>query len=164
MPPPDVHVCKTCKTHVDVPPFVCPTCYPGSIPRYDTKSGASEENTGGDRTIGAMLREFQSVMGMPTWQENLRLYDRNISEEYMELADEIQVKNPDRPAVIKEACDLIYVTAALLVAMGVDPEEAVQRVHWSNLLKLDQDGKPIRDVHGKVLKGPYYKPPNMKDL
>lgn len=38
------------------------------------------------------------------------------------------------------------------------------RVLVSNLTKLDEDGKPILDTNGKVLKGPYYEPPYLNDL
>lgn len=44
-------------------------------------------------------------------------------------------------------------------------EEALRRVHESNMSKLDEDGNPIlRESDGKVLKGPNYMPPNMADL
>ena len=43
-------------------------------------------------------------------------------------------------------------------------DEALDRVHKSNMSKLDEDGKPIYREDGKVLKGPNYKPPNLEDL
>ena len=48
--------------------------------------------------------------------------------------------------------------------MEWDLEEALDRVHKSNMSKLGLDGKPIRRVDGKVLKGPNYKPPILNDL
>lgn len=42
--------------------------------------------------------------------------------------------------------------------------EAFRRVHNSNLSKLGEDGKPVLREDGKVLKGPNYKEPNLKDL
>lgn len=42
--------------------------------------------------------------------------------------------------------------------------EAFDRVHQSNLSKLDDNGKPIRREDGKILKGPNYKPPFLDDL
>ena len=48
--------------------------------------------------------------------------------------------------------------------MDWDLEEAMKRVHKSNLSKLGLDGKPIRRPDGKVLKGPEYQPPNLSDL
>lgn len=41
---------------------------------------------------------------------------------------------------------------------------AFERVHQSNMSKLDEDGKPIRREDGKVLKGPLYQPPYLDDL
>ena len=48
--------------------------------------------------------------------------------------------------------------------MEWDLEEAMNRVHKSNMSKLGLDGTPIRRRDGKVLKGPNYDPPNLKDL
>ena len=42
--------------------------------------------------------------------------------------------------------------------MEWDLEEALHRIHRSNMSKLGLDGKPIRRVDGKVLKGPNYAP------
>ena len=49
--------------------------------------------------------------------------------------------------------------------MNWNLDEALNRVHESNMSKLDDDGKPIyREKDGKVLKGPNYKPPTLEDL
>jgi len=40
----------------------------------------------------------------------------------------------------------------------------MHRVHHSNMSKLDDDGNPIYREDGKVLKGPHYQPPNLRDL
>ena len=48
--------------------------------------------------------------------------------------------------------------------MKWDLDEAMHRVHESNMYKLDQDGKPIYREDGKVLKGPNYQPPDLSDL
>ena len=48
--------------------------------------------------------------------------------------------------------------------MGWDLDEALRRVHMSNMSKLGEDGKPIYRVDGKVLKGPRFKPPQLGDL
>jgi len=48
--------------------------------------------------------------------------------------------------------------------MEWDLDEAMHRVHESNMSKLDEDGKPIYREDGKVLKGPNYSPPNLEDL
>ena len=65
---------------------------------------------------------------------------------------------------LKELCDLVYVCFQYAENMEWDLEEALQRVHKSNMSKLGLDGKPIRRRDGKVLKGPDYQPPILTDL
>lgn len=65
---------------------------------------------------------------------------------------------------LKELADLVYVCFQYAENMGWDLEEAFFRVHESNLSKLGLDGKPIVRSDGKVLKGPNYQPPNLKDI
>ena len=65
---------------------------------------------------------------------------------------------------LKELADLVYVCYQYAVNMGWDLDEALDRVHKSNMSKLDEEGKPIYREDGKVLKGPNYKPPNLEDL
>ena len=48
--------------------------------------------------------------------------------------------------------------------MNWDIEQALRRVHKSNMSKLGDDGKPIKREDGKVLKGPNYQPPDLSDL
>ena len=65
---------------------------------------------------------------------------------------------------LKELSDLVYVCYQYAENMGWFLDEALNRVHLSNLSKLDEDGKPIYRDDGKVLKGPNYKPPDLSDL
>ena len=65
---------------------------------------------------------------------------------------------------LKELADLVYVCYQYAENMGWFLDEALDRVHKSNMSKLDKDGKPIYREDGKVLKGPDYKPPNLEDL
>ena len=70
----------------------------------------------------------------------------------------------DREATLKELADLIYVCAQYAENMNWDIEQALRRVHKSNLSKLGEDGKPIKREDGKVLKGPNYQPPDLSNL
>ena len=72
-------------------------------------------------------------------------------------------KNRQQEA-LKELADLVYVCYQYAENMGWFLDEALHRVHESNMSKLDEDGKPIYREDGKVLKGPNYKPPNLEDL
>ena len=65
---------------------------------------------------------------------------------------------------LKELADLVYVAFQYAENMEWDLEEALDRVHKSNMSKLGLDGKPIRRADGKVLKGPNYQPPTLTDL
>ena len=65
---------------------------------------------------------------------------------------------------LKELADLVYVRYQYAENMGWFLDEALNRVHESNMSKLDEDGKPIYREDGKVLKGPNYKPPDLSDL
>ena len=48
--------------------------------------------------------------------------------------------------------------------LGWDLDEALNRVHLSNMSKLGEDGQPIYREDGKVLKGPNYQPPTITDI
>jgi predicted HAD superfamily Cof-like phosphohydrolase len=57
----------------------------------------------------------------------------------------------------------VYVCFQFAAAAGWELDEALARVHRSNMSKL-VDGKPVKDERGKVLKGPNYEPPFLEDL
>ena len=65
---------------------------------------------------------------------------------------------------LKELADLVYVCYQYAENMEWDLNEAMDRVHTSNMSKLGEDKKPIYREDGKVLKGPNYEPPNLDDL
>ena len=65
---------------------------------------------------------------------------------------------------LKELADLVYVCYQYAANMNWFLDEALNRVHVSNMSKLGEDGKPIYREDGKVLKGPNYKPPDLSDL
>jgi predicted HAD superfamily Cof-like phosphohydrolase len=91
--------------------------------------------------------------------KRIKLRSDLTSEEYRELA------TADTPEeIMKESCDLVYVIMGMFVEFGWNFDEAFKRVHESNMSKLDEDGKPIYREDGKILKGPNYTPPTLKDL
>ena len=85
-----------------------------------------------------------------------------IAEEFHEFNKACAVETYEEE--LKELADLVYVCFQYAENMEWDLEEALDRVHKSNLSKLGLDGKPIRRADGKVLKGPEYQPPILKDL
>ena len=65
---------------------------------------------------------------------------------------------------LKELADLVYVCYQFAASQDWDLDEAMRRVHASNMSKLGADGKPIYRGDGKVLKGPSYEPPELQSL
>ena len=85
-----------------------------------------------------------------------------IVEEHQEFLNAIN--NEGYEQELKELADKVYVAFQYAENMEWDLEEALNRIHISNMSKLGLDGKPIRRSDGKILKGPNYKPPYLKDL
>jgi predicted HAD superfamily Cof-like phosphohydrolase len=65
---------------------------------------------------------------------------------------------------LKELADLTYVCFQMAAFLSVDLDEALERVHASNMSKLDDNGEAIYNASGKVMKGPNYEKPNLHDL
>tara|TARA_Y100000593_G_scaffold85073_1_gene161579 strand:- start:152 stop:568 length:417 start_codon:yes stop_codon:yes gene_type:complete len=125
------------------------------------------------------LEEFHKAFGHPVDEvmtvDGMELRRSLIVEEFTELMSEIsQVsialargRKPTlevRENLLKELCDLQYVISGMAVAFGLPLQIAFNRVHSSNMSKLGEDGKPLYREDGKVLKGPNYEPPDLKDL
>ena len=86
-------------------------------------------------------------------------------KEFLEAEGMLFMKSPDHQEhALKELADLVYVCYQYAENMGWLLDEALNRVHESNMSKLDEDGNPIYREDGKVLKGPNYKPPDLSDL
>ncbi len=65
---------------------------------------------------------------------------------------------------LKELADLVYVCYQMAVFLSVDLDTALDRVHASNMSKLDEDGNIVYNASGKVMKGPNYREPCLNDL
>ena len=80
-----------------------------------------------------------------------------IREELSELEEAIEKK--DIKEVADALTDILYVTYGAGHAFGINLDKCFQEVQNSNMSKLDQNGKPIYNEKGKVMKGPnYFKP------
>ena len=110
--------------------------------------------------VGLFMKTFgQEIKTKPSLSSekinNLRI--NLISEELEELKDAI--KNNDLKETIDALTDILYVTYGAGHAFGVDLDKCFEEVQNSNMSKLGDDGKPIYNESGKVMKGPnYYKP------
>ena len=86
---------------------------------------------------------------------NLRL---NLIKEELEEFREA-VKKKDIKEVADALTDILYVTYGAGHAFGIDLDSCFEEVQNSNMSKLGDDGKPIFNDQGKVMKGPkYFKP------
>ena len=80
-----------------------------------------------------------------------------IKEELDELTN--AMKEKDLTEVADALTDILYVTYGAGHAFGIDLDKCFEEVQNSNMSKLDENGKPIYNESGKVMKGPnYFKP------
>ena len=86
-----------------------------------------------------------------------------IKEELDELTEAMQDEN--LLEVADALTDILYVTYGAGHAFGIDLDKCFEEVQNSNMSKLGEDGKPIYNEAGKVMKGPnYFKPDLSKYL
>jgi len=101
----------------------------------------------------------QEVKTKPSFSSdkiNTLRYDL-IKEELEEL--KIAMENKDLLEVADALTDILYVTYGAGHAFGIDLDKCFEEVQNSNMSKLGEDGKPIYNDTGKVMKGPkYFKP------
>ena len=120
--------------------------------------------------ISEQAKEFRTKYNLRNSQNReKRTYQKTLVieefKEFLEAEDHLYRDNPTVVAeALKELADLVYVCYQYAENMGWFLDEALDRVHKSNMSKLGEDGKPIYREDGKVLKGPNYKPPNLTDL
>ena len=82
-----------------------------------------------------------------------------INEELAELKEAIDKK--DIKEVADALTDILYVTYGAGHAFGINLDKCFKEVQNSNMSKLGNDGKPIYNDKGKVMKGPNYFKPNL---
>ena len=84
-----------------------------------------------------------------------------IKEELEELTHAMNDKN--LLEVADALTDILYVTYGAGHAFGIDLDKCFDEVQNSNMSKLGEDGKPIYNESGKIMKGPnYFKPDLLK--
>tara|TARA_R110000765_G_scaffold66379_5_gene128425 strand:- start:625 stop:1053 length:429 start_codon:yes stop_codon:yes gene_type:complete len=134
------------------------------------------------RTRESAVQEFHTAMGTDVSVEPranlLRLREKLLVEECTEVVAELQTMQMElergKPItkeqwakLLKELCDLQYVLSGTVVSFNAivgSFTPAFNRVHSSNMSKLDDEGNPVLNSYGKVTKGPNYKAPNLEDL
>ena len=85
-----------------------------------------------------------------------------IKEELDELQNAIKTKNLKE--IADALTDILYVTYGAGHAYGIDLDKCFKEVQKSNMSKLGEDGKPIYNEKGKVMKGSRYFKPNLRQF
>ena len=110
--------------------------------------------------VGTFMKTFgQEVKTKPSFSTDKinRLRLDLIKEELTELTE--AMNNKDLLEVADALTDILYVTYGAGHAFGINLDKCFEEVQNSNMSKLDENGKPIYNEHGKVMKGPnYFKP------
>ena len=120
--------------------------------------------------LSNQAKEFRSRYNLKNGTNlKQRTYQKNLIveefKEFLEAEGRLFRNNDEFPAeALKELADLVYVCYQYAENMGWFLDEALDRVHVSNMSKLGEDGLPVYREDGKVLKGPNYKPPTLTDL
>ena len=110
--------------------------------------------------VGTFMKTFgQEVKTKPSFSTDkinkLRL--DLIKEELTELTE--AMNNKDLLEVADALTDILYVTYGAGHALGINLDKCFEEVQNSNMSKLDDNGNPIYNEQGKVMKGPnYFKP------
>ena len=114
------------------------------------------------KKVGVFMKTFgQEVKNKASFSSDKinRLRIDLIKEEFDELND--AMKNRDLLEVADALTDILYVTYGAGHAFGIDLDKCFDEVQNSNMSKLDENGKPIYNESGKVMKGPNYFKPNL---
>ena len=110
--------------------------------------------------VGTFMKTFgQEVKTKPSFSNDKinKLRIDLIKEELDELQE--AMKNNDLLEVADALTDILYVTYGAGHAFGVDLDKCFDEVQNSNMSKLGENGEPIYNESGKVMKGPnYFKP------
>ena len=110
------------------------------------------------KTFGQTIRSKPQFPDKKTIALRLDL----IKEELKELESAVETK--DLTEVADALTDILYVTYGAGCAYGIDLDKCFKEVQRANMSKLGTDGKPIYNEKGKVMKGPNYLPPNLKQF
>ena len=106
----------------------------------------------------------QKVITIPKFpdEKTMNLRFDLIKEEMNELKQAMEEK--DLKEVADALTDILYVTYGAGCAYGIDLDKCFKEVQRANMSKLGVDGKPIYNEKGKVMKGPNYSEPNLKQF
>tara|TARA_B100001123_G_C14809299_1_gene827642 strand:- start:176 stop:547 length:372 start_codon:yes stop_codon:yes gene_type:complete len=106
----------------------------------------------------------QKVIIKPSFpdEKTMKLRLDLIQEELDELKEAMKKKNLKE--VADALTDILYVTYGAGCAYGIDLDKCFKEVQRANMSKLGENGKPIYNEKGKVMKGPNYSEPDLKQF
>ena len=110
------------------------------------------------KTFGQIIRNKPQFPDGKTMQLRFDL----IKEELNEL--EYAMKTKNLKEIADALTDILYVTYGAGYAYGINLDKCFKEVQRANMSKLGKDGKPIYNEKGKVMKGPNYFEPNLKQF
>jgi predicted HAD superfamily Cof-like phosphohydrolase len=121
------------------------------------------------KTPQQMVREFHEAYGMPVADKPRHISGERRALRWVLMDEELRetgvaMGDNDLEEIAKELADLLYVTYGTAVEYGINLDRAFELVHQSNMSKLGPDGEPIFREDGKVLKGPNYAPPDLREF
>ena len=112
--------------------------------------------------VGLFMKTFGQEVKIKAELSNNKINELRISlinEELEELKKAI--KDNDILEVADALTDILYVAYGAGHAFGINLDKCFNEVQDSNMSKLDENGKPIYNDAGKVMKGPNYFKPNL---
>ena len=109
-------------------------------------------------TFGQMVRTKPQFPD----EKTMKLRYDLIKEELNEL--EYAMKTKNLKEIADALTDILYVTYGAGFAYGIDLDKCFKEVQRANMSKLGEDGKPIFNEKGKVMKGPNYREPDLKQF
>ena len=113
------------------------------------------------------VKKFMETFGQEVKIKSSFPSDKIVKLRYDLIKEELdEFENAIRERNLKEIADaltdILYVTYGAGHAFGIDLDKCFDEVQRSNMSKLSEDGKPIYNEHGKVMKGPKYFEPNLE--
>ena len=110
--------------------------------------------------VGLFMKTFGQEVKIKAGLSTEKINELRISlvnEELEEFKEAI--KSNDLKEVADALTDILSVTYGAAHAFGINLDKCFEEVQKSNMSKLSEDGKPIYNEAGKVMKGPkYFKP------
>lgn len=106
------------------------------------------------KAFNCVINEFPTIVDKETALLRVKL----VVSESAELTEAIA--NEDIVEIFDAIIDLLYVILGTAHSYGLANFllEGFRQVHYNNMSKLGEDGKPMKDKAGKIIKPDNYKP------